>query len=104
MIEKLIILAMFKYFLIIFCIFIYSCASKQDQYYGNYKTPYQYQNQYAPIQQYQPYQPNSRAYNNPYAFPQQYAPPFYDSDQYYVPPNDYYNVERIQNSPANNKY
>ena len=104
MVKKLIFLEMFKYFLIIICSVIYSCASKQDQYYGNYKTPYQYQNQYAPIQQYQPYQPNSRAYSNPYAFPQQYAPPFYDSDQYYVPPTNYYNIERNQPSPASNKY
>ena len=96
---------MLKYFLIIFCIFIYSCASKQDQYYGNYKTPYQYQNQYAPTQQYQPYYiPNSRAYTNPYALPQQYASPYYDTDQYYVPPTNYYNIERNQSSPASNKY
>ena len=99
---------MFKYFLIIFCAIIYSCSSKQDKYYENYKTPYQYQNQYAPTQQYQPYAPNSRAYNNPYALPQQYATPYYDADQYYVPPTNYYNIENnqnsIQNSPANNKY
>ena len=54
MVKKLIFLEMFKYFLIIICSVIYSCASKQDQYYGNYKTPYQYQNQYAPIQQFLP--------------------------------------------------
>ena len=95
---------MLKYFLIIFCLFVCSFSSGQDKNYENYKTPYQYQNQYAPIQQYQPYQPNSRAYSNPYAFPQQYAPPFYDSDQYYVPPTNYYNTEAIQNSPASSKY
>ncbi len=97
---------MFKYFLIIFCILTYSCSSKQDQYYENYKTPYQ--NQYAPPRQYQQYIPNSRAYSNPYYFPQQYPSPLYDSDQYYVPPIDYYNIENnqnsIQNSPANNRY
>ena len=96
---------MFKYFLIIICLFICSCSSGQDKNYGNYKTPYQYQNQYAPKQQYQPYYiPNSRAYTNPYALPQQYATPYYDTDQYYVPPTDYYNIERNQNSPASNKY
>ena len=99
---------MFKYLLIIFCIFVYSCSSKQDQYYENNKIPYQYQNQYAPIQQYQPYIPNSRVYTNPYALPQQYSPPYYDSDQYYIPPTNYYNIEgnqnSLQNSPASNKY
>ena len=95
---------MLKYFLIIFCLFVCSCSSGQDKY-ENYKTPYQYQNQYAPRQQYQPYYiPNSRAYTNPYALPSQYATPYYDTDQYYVPPTDYYNIERNQSSPASNKY
>ena len=94
---------MLKYFLIIICLFVCSCSSGQDNNYGNYKTPYQ--NQYAPKQQYQPYYiPNSRAYTNPYALPSQYATPYYDTDQYYVPPTDYYNIERNQNSPASNKY
>ena len=42
--------------------------------------------------------------DNPYALPSQYATPYYDTDQYYVPPTDYYNIERNQNSPASNKY
>jgi len=40
--------------------------------------------------------PGSRAYNNPYAFqpPAQY--PYYDADQYYIPPSNFYSGERDQ--------
>lgn len=84
---------------------IASCSSDND--FSNANSPRYYQ--YQPPQYYQGYvqpyyQPNSRAYSNPYALPQQYATPYYDSDQYYVPPTNYYNIERNQNSPANNKY
>jgi hypothetical protein len=74
----------------------------------NYSQPnyYQYPNNYynAPSNYYQPYyQPNSRAYNNPYALPQQYASPYYDTDQYYVPPTNYYNIEKPVSSGASGK-
>ncbi len=35
------------------------------------------------------YPPASRYYSNPYAFPPQNHYPYYDSDQYYVPPSTY---------------
>ena len=46
------------------------------------------------------YPPASRYYSNPYAFPPQNNYPYYDSDQYYVPPksygtNDYNNNENV---------
>ena len=38
--------------------------------------------------------PNSRKYYNPYDFQQPYGSnPYSDYDQYYVPPNQYYNNE-----------
>ena len=48
----------------------------------------------------QPYyrgRPNSRQYYNPYDFQQPYGSnPYSDYDQYYVPPNQYYNNEYQQ--------
>ncbi len=41
--------------------------------------------------------PNSRAYTNPYNPPQSYYP-YYDFDQYYVPPTQYKNVEQDNNN------
>ncbi len=40
--------------------------------------------------------PASRTYNNPYSFqpPAQY--PYYDADQYYIPPSNFYNGEKDQ--------
>ena len=35
------------------------------------------------------YPPNSRYYSNPYALPPRGGYPYYDADQYYVPPNSY---------------
>lgn len=99
---------MFKYFLIIISLLTYSCSSSENRIYDGYQNPYQYQNQYyqAPVVPYQQqyYPPNSRAYNNPYVLPQQYASPYYDTDQYYVPPTNYYNIERPQSGGASNKY
>jgi len=63
-----------------------------------YQQPQQYYQQPAPY--YSPYQnvaPGSRFYSNPYAIPPaQYSSPQYDSDQYYVPPTSYENIERQQ--------
>jgi len=54
---------------------------RQDGYYYSrpyYNGGYQYQQQ-----------PASRTYNNPYAIPPQNQYPYYDGDQYYVPPTSY---------------
>ncbi|MFM7558008.1 MAG: hypothetical protein ACKO6C_05370 [Alphaproteobacteria bacterium] len=96
---------MLKCFLIIMLCLIASCSRDNDFSNNNASRYYQYQppqNFRGYNQQY--YQPNSRAYSNPYALPQQYATPYYDSDQYYVAPTNYYNIESNQTSPANNKY
>lgn len=76
-------------------------GDKQDVRYRNQRlapapyyqqNPYYYQN--PPTVQpgygggYQ-YPPASRYYQNPYAFPPQNQYPYYDSDQYYVPPSSY---------------
>lgn len=55
------------------------------QYYGS---PYQYT------------QPASRYYSNPYALPPRNVYPYYDVDQYYVPPTSYgaYNNDNPYNS------
>jgi hypothetical protein len=55
--------------------------ARQDGYY--YSQPY-YQGGY----QYQQ-QPSSRHYSNPYAIAPQNQYPYYDGDQYYVPPTSY---------------
>lgn len=65
---------------------------------------------YQPQRYYNPYNnidPASRAYQNPYQYQQTPSPyggqnPYYDYDQYYVPPSQYYNnetpVERMDRS------
>ena len=84
--------------------------SQQPAYY-NAPAPYYQQNQpqpayrgspsaYAPQQGY-----GSRYYSNPYAMPQQGGSPYYDGDQYYIPPTyyppSYYNnSEPSQKSPG----
>jgi len=92
---------MLKYLLVILMLFVFSCAKDNNNYYPQGYAPQPYQQQYYP-QQY--YRPNSRAYSNPYTLPQQYASPYYDTDQYYVPPTNYYNIEKPDVSPTNNKY
>lgn len=58
---------------------------------GRYRQPSQFN---------QPYyrgRPNSRQYYNPYDFQQPYGSnPYSDYDQYYIPPNQYYNNEYQQ--------
>lgn len=44
--------------------------------------------------------PGSRFYSNPYAIPPTTQYPYYDADQYYVPPTYYRNIEKDQRSPA----
>jgi hypothetical protein len=67
------------------------------------------QQYYQPVYQYrrpvQPYwqggAPSSRYYNNPYDIPATgYGQPYYDDDQYYVPPTYYRNVEPQPGQPG----
>ncbi len=93
-----------------------SVRQNQNPYYQNqqpiyqqpYQTPQTLPNYYQGVPSYyyqpQPYQQQnqtggSRFYSNPYAIPpsNQY-PNYYDSDQYYVPPNYYKNVEPTNNN------
>ncbi len=56
-------------------------------------------------QNYQPYvRSNSRSYSNPYNNPPQNYYPYYDFDQYYVPPTQYKNVEQNNNSGPSSKF
>ena len=67
----------------------YYSQQPAPSYYGGYQAP----------------APASRYYTNPYAFPPQNSYPYYDGDQYYVPPT-YYGVNRDNNAPnaANQKF
>ena len=72
-----------------------------DYYYRQPAYPNYYQPQ--PYTQ-NPYQGNyggSRYYSNPYAIPSQQSYPYYDGDQYYVPPTYYNNAEPY---PQNSSY
>lgn len=75
--------------------------TRQDGYYYSpsgqpaySSSPYQYQ------------QPASRYYSNPYAMPPQNQYPYYDGDQYYVPPTYYGGPGRDNpaSSSASQKY
>ena len=93
-----------RYFLVILLALSNSCSSKNLKKNYNYDRTEQY---YYPRPYYQQQRfktPNSRAYSNPYASPQQYSSPIYDADQYYVPPTQYYNIEKPQSNPASYKY
>ncbi len=48
------------------------------------------------------YEPSSRFYNNPYSFKPPAQFPYFDSDQYYIPPRGASNIE-YQPRPNNNK-
>ncbi len=61
-------------------------ANNQDDIYE--QRPYQPPTRYVPVPA-PYYAPNSRVYSNPYSPPPTYYPQ-YDSDQYYVPPKQYY--------------
>jgi hypothetical protein len=90
-------------------ILLSGCSSGNDnqsyQYQQKYApAPAQRQNYYAPQPSYvnSPYQyqqPASRYYSNPYAMPPQNQYPYYDGDQYYVPPT-YYGIPNTDNKPA----
>ncbi len=71
----------------------------QDGYYYSPKSPYQ-------SSPYQYQQPASRYYSNPYAMPPQNQYPYYDGDQYYVPPTSYgiRNQDNSPNSSASQKF
>ena len=73
----------------------------QNPYYyqqPGYQRPYYQQYQQQNYQQYNPYgnTAGSRFYSNPYAMPA--APQYYDSDQYYVPPQYYNNGDQPQSN------
>ncbi len=74
---------------------------------NQYSPPRQnYQYDYNPAYyggHYQYQYPSSRRYNNPYAFPPQNQYPYYDGDQYYVPPT-YYGRSINDNSAINQKF
>lgn len=77
---------------------LYNQAQRQNYYapqppiYTN--SPYNYQ------------QPASRSYSNPYALPPQNQYPYYDGDQYYVPPTYYGspNADNPINPSFSNKF
>lgn len=75
--------------------------------YNQYSPPRQNYNYNSPPSYYgSPYQyqyPSSRQYNNPYALPPQSQYPYYDGDQYYVPPT-YYGRSINDNSAINQKF
>jgi hypothetical protein len=72
---------------------------QQQPYQQPYPPQYQQAPQPAPYyypqqqQGYYPPQGGSRFYSNPYAIPATTQYPYYDADQYYVPPTYYNNVE-----------
>ena len=73
----------------------FSCVRPEPAPVGGYYAPY---NQGRPYpERYETYsQPHSRAYKKPYdVAPYQYYP-YYDYDQYYVPPTQYKNIENIE--------
>ncbi len=65
-----------------------------------YYYPQQQQGYYPPASPYPP-QGGSRFYSNPYAIPAATQYPYYDADQYYVPPTYYNNVEPQPQSQKN---
>lgn len=95
-------------FLIVICLCVFSCTRDDSSFYNaaagftagqsQYNSPY-YPESYEPY-----YRPYSRHYVNPYyRAPRRYYP-YYDYDQYYVLPRNYYNVEPIGGSGAGTKY
>ena len=64
--------------------------SETENEYNNYRPPVlKPPVKYVPVQV--PYHtPNSRAYSNPYKGQPSNYPKYYDYDQYYVPPSQYY--------------
>ena len=79
--------------------YYYRQAPVQQPYYQQGYAPapqQQYQQQYNPYQDV-PYPtqavPRSRTYANPYAIPPSSQYPYYDADQYYVPPTYYGNED-----------
>ena len=95
----------FKIYILLFLFFIASCATDHSNlpHYRDSKGNKENYHRVSPY--YQPpmptptvqrgygggyqYPPASRYYSNPYAFPPQNHYPYYDADQYYVPPTYY---------------
>lgn len=72
-----------------------------DYYYRQPTYPSYYQAQPYRQNAYQGDYGGSRYYSNPYAMPPQQNYPYYDGDQYYVPPTYYNNAEPY---PKNSSY
>lgn len=93
-------------FAVSFCLLVLSCA-KDGEYeidgsaYPSYYIPQAPQYYYHYPKTYQPYyRPSSRRYSNPYRTPPTNYYPYYDFDQYYVPPIQYRNIERGGNNSS----
>ena len=79
------------------CLFACSSSNENKSSPNHYQPVYQYPNAYQPPVNrrdgyyYSPraYRAPSSYYSNPYAFPPQNNYPYYDGDQYYVPPSYY---------------
>lgn len=91
-----------------FCLLILSCKTEEVYLYDKtgfsperrYYTPYPNN---APTR-YDSYgRPHSREYQNPYDFPPKKYYPYYDSDQYYVPPSYYHNIEAQEQFPYDSR-
>lgn len=95
-------------FLIVICLGVFSCNKNDPSLYDRvgftkgrspYQAPQYYPKAYEPY-----YRPYSKGYVNPYyRAPRNYYP-YYDHDQYYIPPRNYHNIEPIEGSGAGTKY
>jgi hypothetical protein len=85
----------YKFVIVFFIIFLAASCKKNERAYSYegdrfiskdgyyYVPPTRYPSQYAPYNH-----PSSRMYNNPYSHPPKNYYPYYDSDNYYVPPTN----------------
>ncbi len=86
-----------RYLFTIIFLAIFSCSTRNvDPYNRVGSVP---ETRYVPVYvpqrnyptNYRPYaRPNSRAYRNPYSYQPRTYSPYYDLDEYYVPPSGYY--------------
>ncbi len=70
--------------------YYYRQPAYPPQGYAPQQQPYYYPPQQQPYYAPQQPPPGSRFYSNPYAIPPTSEYPYYDADQYYVPPTSYY--------------
>lgn len=82
---------------LVFCFADFSCTKKTNSDLPAYLPATQYspvQTQYPQRYDYPYNRPYSSGYTNPYAYPPQNYSPYYDSDQYYIPPRSYQSYEQ----------